>query len=62
VPWQRQRNRKLVAAKDQKRPRAELEAEGWAVPQDPRYGWPPLSVYDNSGSARHGRELRTKKS
>ena len=48
----RKRNRKLIAAKDQRRPREQLIAEGFAVPQDPWGEYPPLSVYNNSGSTR----------
>ena len=51
----RKRNRKLIAYADQKKPRDRLIAEGFGVPQDT---WPPLTVYDNSGSSRP-RELRS---
>lgn len=40
-----QRNKKLFAAHDQRKPRWQLEEEGWAVPQDE---YPPLTVYDNN--------------
>ena len=43
---QSKRNRKLLAANDQRTPRNQLVSHGWAVPQDV---YPPLTVYDNSG-------------
>jgi len=48
------RSRKLFAAHDQYMPRAELEKQGLAIPQDMH---PPLSVWDNSGGQR-SRESR----
>lgn len=53
-----QRAQKLFAYHDQFTPRAELEADGFQVPQDV---YPPLTVYDNSGGqkARDPRRLGT---
>ena len=43
---QSKRNRKLIAYNDQRTPRAQLQKQGFGVPQDV---FPPLTVYDNSG-------------
>ena len=43
------RARKLFAYHDQFTPRAELEADGFQVPQDV---YPPLTVWDNSGGQK----------